>query len=297
MTDPRLIAARIGRLGVWTFHLDLASAREAGTFARAIEDLGYRVLWIPESAVSKEIFAHAGLLLAATEHLIIATGIANIFARDPVAMRNAERALAEAYPGRFILGLGVSVEPAVKRRGGRYERPLASMRTYLESMDRARYAGPEPAAPTPRVLAALGPRMLALAGERTAGAHTYFVPVEHTPYARGIIGPTPLLAVEQAAYLGSDPGKAREVARAYMAGYLRFDSYANNLRRLGWSDEDLAGASDRLADAIVVHGDIGAIATRVRAHLDTGADHVGVQILNDDPLLALRALARAVSPV
>jgi len=292
--EPRALAARLGRLGVWSFQLDRANARDAGDFARAIEGLGYRALWIPESAVSKEIFAHSALLLAATRRLIVATGIANIWARDPVAMRNGERALADGYPGRFVLGLGVSHEPAVRRRGGTYEKPLAYMRAYLDAMDAARYAGPEPTEPAPRVLAALGPKMLELAGSRTAGAHPYFVPVEHTPFARKILGPGPLLAVEQAVVLEPDPARAREMARTHMGGYLRLENYANSLRRMGWSDEDIAGPSDALVDAVVAHGDGGALAERVRAHLDGGADHVCVQVLNADPLPALRELAHAI---
>ncbi|MBA2370676.1 MAG: TIGR03620 family F420-dependent LLM class oxidoreductase [Chloroflexi bacterium] len=285
---------RLGQVGVWTTLLDAWPAKRGAAFAREVERLGYRALWIPETAVSKDVYAHAALLLGATERLIVATGIANIWARDPVAMRNGERALAEAYPGRFLLGLGVSHEPAVKRRGGTYERPLERMREYLASMDRARYAGPEPAEPAARVLAALGPRMLALAAERTAGAHPYFVPVEHTPFARKILGPAPLLAVEQAVLLETDVQRARAAARAHMAGYLRLENYANSLRRMAWSDSDIAGPSDGLVDAIVAHGEVAALVARVRAHLDGGADHVCVQVLSDDPLPVLREVAAAL---
>ena len=295
MTDPRAVAARIGRVGVWSVLPDQWPAARGAELARAIEDLGFTTLWIPETAVSKDVFAHSALLLGATKKLIVATGIANIWARDPVAMRNGERALAEAYPGRFVLGLGVSHEPAVRRRGGKYEKPLEHMRAYLDAMDGARYAGPEPAEPAPRVLAALGPKMLALAGERTAGAHPYFVPLEHTPFARKILGPTPLLAVEQAVVLEEDVTRAREIARTHMGGYLRLENYATSLRRLGWNDLDLKGPSDALVDAVVGHGDAEALVARVRAHLATGADHVCVQVLNDDPLPALRALARAIT--
>ncbi len=294
MIDPRAIATRLGRGGVWTALLDVWPAKRGAAFAREVEQLGYGALWIPETAVSKDVYAHAALLLGATDRIVVATGIANIWARDPVAMRNGERALAEAYPGRFLLGLGVSHEPAVRRRGGTYEKPLQHMREYLGAMDRARYAGTEPAEPAARVLAALGPKMLALAGERTAGAHPYFVPVEHTPFARKILGPAPLLAVEQAVVLETDVHRAREIARAHMAGYLRLENYANSLRRLGWSDADIADPSDGLVDAIVAHGDLAAIAARLRTHLDGGADHVCVQVLNEDPLPALRELARAV---
>lgn len=292
--DPRAVAARIGRVGVWTALLDQWPVGKGRAFARQLESLGYAALWIPETAVSKDVYAHAAMLLGATERIVIATGIANVWARDPVAMRNGERALAEAYPGRFLLGLGVSHEPAVKRRGGLYEKPLQHMREYLDAMDRARYAGPEPAEPAARVLAALGPKMLALAGERTAGAHPYFVPVEHTAFARRILGPAPLLAVEQALVLEADVAAARAAARSHMAGYLRLTNYANSLRRMGWPDADLAGPSEGLVDAIVAHGDMDALVSRVRAHLDGGADHVCVQVLNDDPLPVLRGIAAAL---
>ena len=294
MVDPRALASRLGRVGVWSMQPDKLPAAQGAELARAIEDLGFRTLWIPETAVSKDVFAHSALLLGATKRLIVATGIANIWARDPVAMRNGERALAEAYPGRFVLGLGVSHEPAVRRRGGTYEKPLEHMRAYLDAMDKARYAGPEPAEPAPRVLAALGPKMLALAGERTAGAHPYFVPLKHTPFARKALGAGPLLAVEQAVVLETDVARAREIAREHMAGYLRLDNYANSLRRMGFGDDDIAGPSDALVDAIVTHGDAAALVARVRAHLDGGADHVCVQVLNADPLPVLRGLARAI---
>jgi probable F420-dependent oxidoreductase len=280
VTHPgRAVAERIGRVGVWSFRLDEMTAADARDAARRFEAMGAGALWIPESVVSKEVFAHSALLLAATQRLPVATGIANIWARDPVAMANGTRALADAFPGRFILGLGVSHEPAVRRRGGTYVKPLARMRSYLEAMDKARSTAPEPAQPAPRVLAALGPKMLELAAERTAGAHPYFVPIEHTPLARAALGAGPLLAVEQAVAFESDATAAREIAREHMKGYLRLDNYANNLRRLGWPDEDIAGPSDRLVDAIVAWGDQDAIAARVRAHLDAGADHVCVQPL------------------
>jgi probable F420-dependent oxidoreductase len=232
------------------------------------------------------VFAHSALLLGWSERIAVATGIANIWARDPVAMANGARTLAESFPGRFILGLGVSHEPAVKRRGGTYEKPLAHMRSYLDAMDKARSSSPEPARPADRVLAALGPKMLELSAERTAGAHPYFVPIEHTPIARQVLGPEPLLAVEQAVVFESDPDAAREIARDHMKGYLRLDNYANNLRRLGWTEEDVTGPSDRLVDAIVAWGSQDAIIERIAAHFRAGADHVCVQ-----------PLARQASPI
>jgi probable F420-dependent oxidoreductase len=298
--EARRVAARIGRIGVWSFQLERLPAAAAQQRVGEIEELGYGAIWIPESLPSKEIFSHAALLLRGGRDIVIATGIANIWARDPVAMANGSRAIAEAYPGRFILGLGVSHEPVVRRRGrGTYEKPLQRMREYLDAMERARFTGPEPAQPAPRVLAALGPGMLRLAAERTIGAHPYFVPVTHTPIARKALGDGPLLAVEQAVVLERDPAKAREIARGHMANYLRLDNYANNLRRLGWSDDDIRdGGSDRLVDAIVAWGDAAEIRDRVRAHHDAGADHVCVQVLTSEagtaPIRELRELAPAL---
>jgi len=244
----------------------------------------HRSTWFPESIGSKEAFAHAALLLGASSHLIVATGIANVYARDPMAMANGARTLAEAYPGRFLLGLGVSHAPSVARRGSVYERPIERMSAYLDAMDAAAYVGPAPAEPVPVVLAALGPRMLELAAARTDGAHPYFVPVKHTVMARERLGKEPLLVVEQTAIFDTDRGRARETARAFAARYLSLDNYANNLRRLGWGDDDIAGGgSDRLLDAVVIQGDAQAIAARVREHLDAGADHVCVQLRAPDP--------------
>jgi probable F420-dependent oxidoreductase len=168
------------------------------------------------------------------------------------------------------------------------------MSRYLDDVEAAGYGGPAPERPVPVVLAALGPRMLRLAGERTAGAHPYFVPVEHTSFAREVLGPGPLLAPEQAVVLESDPARARAVARQHMGRYLRLDNYARNLMRLGWSPEDLAdGGSDALVDAVVAWGDEAAITERVEAHLAAGADHVSIQALSDDPrAVPLADLAR-----
>lgn len=286
MAHPgRAVAERVGRVGVWTFQFDRMPVADVQRAAARIEELGAGAIWIPESVVSKEVFAHSTLLLAATQRIPVATGIANIWARDAVAMQNGARTLADAFPGRFILGLGVSHEPAVKRRGGSYDKPLTRMREYLDAMDRARYSGSEPAHGVPRVLAALGPKMLELAAQRTAGAHPYFVPVEHTPMARRVLGDGALLAVEQAVAFETDPGQARDLARAHMSGYLRLENYANNLRRLGWSDHDIAGPSDALVDAIVAWGPLERIVDRVLTHRRNGADHVCIQPLAADPLV------------
>ena len=289
----------MGHAGIWSFGLQRLAAAQEQAAAREIESLGFAAAWIPESLGSKEAFAHSAILLAGTERLVIATGIANIYARDPMGMANGAKALGEAYAGRFVLGIGVSHAPSVETRGSAYGKPLETMRTYLDAMLAAQYAAPEPDPPVPVVLAALGPRMLELAAERTDGAHPYFVPVEHTVEARKHLGPEPFLGVEQAAVLTTDREAGIRIARAFAKNYLALPNYANNLRRLGWSDDDLAGeGSERLIDAVVPVGDVDAIVRRVRDHLDAGADHVCVQFReakSTDPALgAYRELASAL---
>ena len=296
--DVRVWRERLGPVGAWTFDAERLSAEDARAYGRELESLGVPSLWLPESLGSKEIFAHASLFLAATSRLVIATGIANIWARDPVAMANGQRALCDAYPGRFLLGLGVSHAPVIPMRskGARYDRPLERMREYLDAMDKAPYTGK--AVETPRVLAALGPKMLKLSAERALGAHPYFVPVEHTSIARAEVGPDALLAVEQAAVLATDPAVARATARRHMKRYLDLDNYANNLRRLGWADADLAnGGSDALVDAVVAWGDADAIRQRVEEHRRRGADHVCVQVIRVDVAAPATLEWRALAPV
>ncbi len=273
----------IGRVGIWTF-LDMQPAARAQEAAREVEALGYKALWIPE-VMGREIFTAAGLLLAATSRLVVASGIANIWARDAMAMAAAQRTLSEAYPDRFLLGMGVSHAPMVQMvRGHSYERPLSYMRAYLDAMDAAPFMAAQPATPPVRVIGALHPKMLALAGARAAGAHPYFVPPEHTAKARAVLGQGPWLAPEQAVVLETDPDTARTIARTHMATYLMLPNYVRNLRALGFDDADVAnGGSDRLVDAIVAWGDLDAIRARVRAHHDAGADHVCVQVLDANP--------------
>ncbi|MGZ8514454.1 MAG: TIGR03620 family F420-dependent LLM class oxidoreductase [Candidatus Limnocylindrales bacterium] len=295
----RRLSAALGPVGVWSWALQRLSAADAGAAARELEALGYPVAWIPETLGNKEIFSHAAILLAGTTRIVVASGIANIHARDPMAMANGAKALGEAYPGRFVLGIGVSHAPSVSVRGGTYGRPVETMRAYLDAMAAAHYGAPEPDPAVPLVLAALGPRMLELAAERADGAHPYFVPVEHTPFARKHLGPEPFLVVEQTAVLTTDPAQGRRIGRAFAKSYLALLNYVNNLRRLGWGDADLAGdGSDRLIDAIIAWGDVNAILRRVQAHLDGGADQVCIQVRVDpssDPGLgAYRELAAAL---
>jgi probable F420-dependent oxidoreductase len=273
----------LGRVGIWTFALDLQPAARAQEAAAEIEALGYGAIWIPE-ALGREIFTSSAILLAGTKKIVIATGIANMWARDAMAMAGAQKTLTEAYPERFLLGIGVSHAPLVGMRGHNYDKPLSAMRAYLDAMDSAPFMAVPPASDPVRVIAALAPKMLQLAAERTAGSHPYFVPPEHTAYARKLLGPTAWLLPEQAVVLETDPAKARDVARAHMATYLGLPNYVNNLKRLGFTDDDIAnGGSNRLVDAIVAWGNVEAIVKRVKAHHDAGADHVSVQVLDPDP--------------
>ncbi len=297
MTDPRTeLRAGLGRVGVWSFALEAQSAAVERELVVGIEELGYRALWVPESVGSKEIFSHAGLLLSSGTELLVGSGIANIWARDPVAMANGWRATSDAYPGRFVLGLGVSHAPSVARRGGTYAKPYEHMIEYLDAMDGARYDGPEPERPTRRLLAALGPKMLELAAARVEGAHTYFVPPEHTAFARGVLGPEPVLAVELTTVLETDPAEARRICRGWAVHYLELPNYHNSLRRMGFSESDLdAGGGDRMVDAVFAWGGVDRVREKVLTHLKAGADHVCVQVISaagGDPCLPqLRELA------
>jgi probable F420-dependent oxidoreductase len=277
-------AARLGRVGVWTGQLDFAPADDVREAAREVEALGYRALWTGE-AIGREVMTAAQLLLAATQSLIVATGIANIWARDAYATAAAQLALGEAYPDRFVLGIGASHKLLMDVRGGDYEKPLAFMRSYLDRMDAGIdiYRAVKPAIAPPRLLAALGPKMLELARDRADGAHTYFVPPEHTARAREILGPDRLLVPEQVCVLATDPTAAREIARRHTSSYLRLPNYTANLERFGFVASDFAdGGNDRLVDTICAWGETDAVVARVQAHLDAGADHVAVQVLVDD---------------
>ncbi|NBE92147.1 TIGR03620 family F420-dependent LLM class oxidoreductase [Nonomuraea sp. KC401] len=294
--DVAALKRRMGRVGVWNATLTSESAPVERDAAAEIESLGFGTLWFGETPAGKESLVHAALLLDATQSMMIATGIASIWGRDATAAATGSNALAEAYGGRFVLGLGVSHAPAVEMRGHDYSRPVSAMRDYLDAMDATQYSAPLPA-PPPRLLAALRPRMLELAAQRTQGAHPYFVPVEHTARARAVLGPDPVLAPEQTVVLDTDPERARQIARRFMSIYLGLPNYVNNLLDLGWSEDDVTGGgSDALVDAIVAWGDPETIIERVRDHLEAGADHVCVQPLAatpDDLLEHLRFLVGA----
>jgi probable F420-dependent oxidoreductase len=292
-------AVQLGRIGVWSGGFTVAPADEARPAAREIEKLGYDTLWYPEGLGTRESFSNGAVLLGATGRIRVASGIANIWGRDAVASANAARVLSDAFDDRFLLGLGVSHARQVDPRGHRYEKPVARMSAYLDAMDDDPFVSPDGTAakrpPVPRVLAALRPPMLRLAAEKSLGAHTYLVPVEHTRRAREIVGPDALLIAEQKVVLASDPDEARARARAALAWYLDTPNYQENLRWLGFADADFEdGGSDGLIDALVAAGDEDAIQARVQEHLDAGATEVALQPLeNADPfgLETLRRLA------
>ncbi|MGK4579042.1 TIGR03620 family F420-dependent LLM class oxidoreductase [Kitasatospora sp. HPMI-4] len=294
--DLPALKQRLGRTGVWIPPSSAVTADEERRAVAEIEDLGYRTLWFGETSTSREALTHAALLLSASRHLMIATGIANIYGRDATAAANGANTLAEAWQSRFVLGLGVSHLPLVSGRGHDYSRPVSAMLAYLDALDATSFAAPLPE-PVPRVLAALRPKMLRLAATRAQGAHTYFVTPEHTRMARETLGPGPLLAPEQAVVVDTDPGRARATARRYAALYLRLPNYLNSLRELGFSDSDFEnGGSDALIDAIVPWGDPETLGERVREHHRAGADHVAVQPITATPEQQLKDL-RLLAPV
>jgi probable F420-dependent oxidoreductase len=279
MTKPTV---DIGRVGIWYGGIDALPSPEARRAAQVVEELGFGALWVAE-AVGRDPFVSSSILLSATTTLPLATGIANIYARDPMTMVAGQKTLAEAFPGRFLLGLGVSHAHLVSNvRKHDYSKPYSYMVDYLERMDTALFMARAAEDDGGRVLAALGPKMLELSATKANGAHPYFTTPDHTATSRAVMGPEALLAPEQMVVLETDPTEARRIARIGMAVYLRAPNYLNNLRRLGFGDDDFAdGGSDRLADAIVAWGTEDQIAARVGEHHAAGADHVCVQVLQD----------------
>jgi probable F420-dependent oxidoreductase len=285
---------KLSGTGVWAGQLRYGEAGPIAEVAGELDALGYSALWIPD--VGGDVLEAVELLLGATERAAVATGILNIWMHTPEEVAPRRGAWQESWQQRALLGLGVSHAPLIDRdEPGRYTKPYQKMVEYLDGLDAA-----EPPLPAEaRVLAALGPRMLALARDRTAGVHPYLVPPEHIALAREIVGPDSLIATEQAVVLESDPATARAIARNHLAMYLPLPNYNNNLRRLGFGDADFASpGSDRLVDALVAWGDVDAIKTRVTAHRDAGADHVCIQVLRADyefPRAEWRELAPALT--
>ncbi|WP_214406249.1 TIGR03620 family F420-dependent LLM class oxidoreductase [Pseudonocardia lacus] len=267
---------------MWDYHLNYHDSGQVREWVAELERLGLSSIWIGEARF-RDPLTFAGILLAATTRLTVATGVANIWVRDPFAMVAAQATLAEAYPDRFLLGLGVSHSLLVESRGHRYAKPLSVLRAYLDAMDGAwdAYQAVKPSPRPPHVLAALGPRMLDLAAERAAGAHTYLVPVVHTERARRRMGSASLLVPEQAVVLDSNVERARALARTHIRRYLPLANYVNNLRRLGFDDRDFEGhGSDRLVDQLVVHGTAEEVLKRVDEHRQAGATSVCLNVIS-----------------
>jgi probable F420-dependent oxidoreductase len=298
MTRPAPLP--LGPYGLWTFSLDRQPWSKAKDLAAEIEAMGWSAIWIPE-ATNRNVFVNATLLLTATENITVITGVAPIHNRDAMASVNGQRTLDEAFPNRFVLGLGVSHAWLVEDvRGGVYTKPLSTMRAYLDRMDAAPFSAYAPSAPGRRLLAALGPKMLALSAEKADGAHPYLVTPDHTARARATLGAGKILAPDQKVILQTDPSEARRTARQHLSGYLVQPNYQNNFRRQGFSESDIAdGGSDRLVDAIVAWGSLDQVVARINAHRDAGADHVAVQVLpaemSDVPLEQWRAVADALA--
>ncbi len=270
----------VGKLGVWYF-FDGLPAPAAAEAAKRIESLGFGTLWIPET-VGRHPLVHASWLLANTEKLNVATGIANIYHREPGVSLAGQNALNEQSGGRFLLGMGVSHKPLVEGvRGLDYGPPVKTMKAYLEGMASAPYQGVPPAEKSKTVIAALGPKMLELARDHTDGAHPYFVSPDHTAMAKEILGDGPMLCVEQKVILEVDATKARELARPVASIYTGLPNYRNNWLRMGLEESDFEnGGSDRFIDATFAWGNIDAIKARIQEHFDAGATHVCVQPVN-----------------
>jgi probable F420-dependent oxidoreductase len=276
--------------GIWSSALRYSDPGETAEGAAELESLGYSAVWIPD--VGGDLFGPLENLLEATSKITVATGILNVWRHTPAETTEWWGGLSVPHQARLLLGLGISHAPLI---GETWERPLANMIAYLDELDAASTPLPRSA----RCLAALGPKMLELSRDRTAGAHPYLVTPEHTADARQLLGPTALLAPEQGVVLESDPERARSIARQALTHYTALPNYVRNWKRLGYTDDDVAQVSDRLVDGLVAWGDVDAIAARVAAHRAAGADHICVQVLtesaSDLPLAAMRQLAPALT--
>jgi len=293
---------RIDRLAVWLNTIGYTSSQLVD-FARRLEGWGYGTLWINDG-MGSDPFVLAAKILASTQKLQVALGVANIYSRDPTMMLGAQMGLNEQWGGRFLLGMGVSHPFIVEgMRGHSYGKPLEAMRAYLEAMRAIQYPGPPPAEKPPTVIAALGPKMLGLARDLADGAHPFSTTPGHTARAREILGPGKLLLVEQKVMLESDKAAARAIGRGLVSGLSGIPNYRNNFLRMGFTEEDFAnGGSDRAADAMLAWGDVDAIRARLQEHWDAGADQVAVQVTTrsgglltpeDERVLELLAPGRA----
>ncbi|MFD7646094.1 TIGR03620 family F420-dependent LLM class oxidoreductase [Streptomyces albidoflavus] len=289
----------LGRVGVRPAETDNHPWSEVVDAVAEFEDLGYGTVWTAEG-FGRDAPTQAALLLSATSRITVASGVANIYRHNPHTLAQAHRTLTEAFPDRYLLGLGVGVPHLADMVGGTWGPPVATMRAFLDRMDSALFTAAEPATEPRRILGAVGPGMLALAAERTWGAHPYFLPAEHTAHARQLLGPDKVLAVQQGVVLNTDRAAAREVARDNVRYWIEHSSQLPSrwhaVRDLaGFTEDDLAdGGSDRLVDAMVAHGDVDAVVHRIRRQFEAGADHVCVEILatpGAEPTLARKQYA------
>lgn len=274
---------RLGRFGAGLM-IPLAPADEWRRAAVRVEEAGYGSVWVNEAVGGREAFTHLGMLLAATGRLVAGTGVANVWARHPATAQGAAAGLADAFPGRFVLGAGVSMSEIAEGSGQEWRPPLQHMREYLDRMDDSAEQAPRPDVPFPRILAALGPKMMGLARDRADGAIPATMPVEHTRRAREILGPDKLLVVMQGVILETDPSAARSVARsAAVRSSAPGSPYRRALLEMGYTDADLENeGSDELIDARFPWGDEAAIVAKLQAHLDAGADHICVNVFAPD---------------
>jgi probable F420-dependent oxidoreductase len=280
-------------IGIWSAQMRYGDPGLIAESAAELEELGYTAIWIPD--VGGDVLGSVETLLRATPGIGVATGILNVWMHDPAEVAQQRASWSDEWQHRFVLGLGCSHAPLIDHGNpGRYNKPYSKMVEYLDGLDHALRPVPTDA----RVLAALRPRMLGLARDRAAGAHPYFVPPEHVARAREILGPDGVIGVELAVVLDTDPTTARETARRHTAIYVTLPNYTNNLREFGFNDDDFENrGSDRLVDAIVAWGDLGAIGQRVSMMRDAGADHICVQVIRSDdefPRADWRELASAL---
>jgi probable F420-dependent oxidoreductase len=284
---------RIAGTGIWSFQLRYGEPGEIADAAAELDALGYSALWIPD--IGGDAFDAVELLLSSTSKATIATGILNLWMHTPDDTARAHARLAAVYGDRFLVGIGVSHQAVIDSAAvGRYARPLSAMTAFLDGLD----AAEPPLHRSRRVLAALGPKMLDLARTRAGGAHPYNVTPEHTAAARAALGPDAVLAPELAVALTTDRDRAHSLGRRHFEHYLNLPNYTNNLRRLGFGDDDFAdGGSARLIDAVIAWGDVAAVAARIAEHRDAGADHVCIQVLTEggSPLHEWRELAPALT--
>jgi len=285
----------LGQFGIWTPEFEAQQASVTRESVQELDELGWQAVWFPEWDGGREALTHAGFLLSCTERVTVVNGIARIWSRGARSTQGGAALLADAYPGRHLLGLGFGGErPGTK--------PLPAMSEYLDEMDAMASANPLPRAPVRRLLAAYGLRMLEMARDRSNGAHTYLVPVRHTAQARQVLGEGPFLGVEHAVLFERDPEKARAVAREHLHVYFTTKYNIAKFLRLGYTEADIDGGrgSDRLVDDLVLWGDIDTIVGKLHGHLDAGADHVGIQVLGVEPgrsaMPHWRRLAEALLP-